>query len=75
MQHHCYIRGGWTRSRALAELAQLIDKDFLCKLLAGVARSLETGGGDSLATLNIKLSLTNPIPSILTSYQCMWTVY
>ncbi len=39
-------RGGWTRSCALifAELAQLIDKDFLCKLLAGVARSLETGG-------------------------------
>ncbi len=27
-----------------AELAQLIDKDFLCKLLAGVARSLETEG-------------------------------
>ena len=27
-----------------AELAQLIDMDFLCKLLAGVARSLETEG-------------------------------
>ncbi len=27
-----------------AELAQLNDKDFLCKLLAGVARSLETEG-------------------------------
>ena len=27
-----------------AELAQLIDNDFLCKLLAGVARSLETEG-------------------------------
>ncbi len=27
-----------------ADLAQLIDKDFQCKLLAGVARSLETEG-------------------------------
>ncbi len=31
-----------TCTRFFAELAQLIDKDFLCKLLAGVARSLET---------------------------------
>ena len=67
-------RGGWTRSRALlcAELAQL---DFPSKLLAGVTRSLETGGNIyvSLWLLKfvIKLSLTNPIPSILASYQCI----
>ncbi len=54
-----------TCTNFFTELAQLIDNDFLCKLLAGVARSLETEGKIyiALATLNIKFSLTNPIPS------------
>ncbi len=46
----------------LAELAQIIDNEFLCKLLAGVTQSLETEDTYiciSLATctLDIELSL------------------
>ncbi len=69
--------GGWTRSITcttfFAELAQkltmssMYTSSWCCTVIRDWRQTLCA----SLASFDIKLSLTNPIPSILASYQCI----